>query len=150
MQIPKRLIIFSKVNIWIWVCLTLNPRLCPHQISPGWCHELEFLICRLQSQMTWCPAPLEEKKNGKFLDLCNSPRVWGTLTAVLVSDVLGGPVHLRDLWVRSHSDRGQTSLWLQLPESQACPTWIYQLFIERWGEPDPVEYTHIQQNIIQP
>lgn len=61
----ERLIIFSKVNVWIWICLTLKPRLCPRQMSSGWGNEIAFLICRLPSRVTLYSAPLEETKNGR-------------------------------------------------------------------------------------
>lgn len=61
-QIRKSLIIFSKVSIWMWICLTLKPSLCPQQTHPGWGNEIEFLICRLQSLMAWCSVPLEGKR----------------------------------------------------------------------------------------
>lgn len=61
----ERLIIFSKVNVWICICLTSKPRLCPRQMSSSWGNEIVFLICRLPSQVTLYFAPLEETKNGR-------------------------------------------------------------------------------------
>ena len=51
---------------------------------------------------------VEEERNGKCLDLCNSPRVWGLLTAVLLSDVLGrtsalaGSLSQKPFWQRAN------------------------------------------------
>lgn len=59
--------------------------------------------------------------SGKLLDVCNSTRVWGMLTTV--------PVVCHTVKVRSHSHKGQISLWLQPPESprRVCPTCNHQL-----------------------